>query len=142
MSEPIAAVSAELEMALSAYLRSNRVPGVAAGVVLSDKLAWSAGVGHADLASGRPTRASLLYDIASITKTFTGTAVMQLRDTGLLDLGLRPRLRKSKHPGAGSLHIDSAWIFVSRQCRRTKDGPAIPKPLYPRAASAQVVRGD
>ena len=29
---------------------------------------------------------AMLYAIASITKTFTGTAIMQLRDAGRLDL--------------------------------------------------------
>lgn len=42
--------------------------------------------GLADLASGRPVDERTIYHWASITKTFTGVAVMQLRDRGLLDL--------------------------------------------------------
>lgn len=43
-------------------------------------------VGFADLASGRPVDERTIFHWASITKTFTGIAIMQLRDRGLLDL--------------------------------------------------------
>ncbi len=60
--------------------------GAAAGVVHGDELAWSGGAGFADAATRKPATAHTLYRIASITKTFTGTAIMQLRDAGKLDL--------------------------------------------------------
>jgi CubicO group peptidase (beta-lactamase class C family) len=46
----------------------------------------------------------MLYAIASITKTFTGTAIMQLRDAGRLDLddpavAWLPELRQAASPG-------------------------------------------
>ena len=56
------------------------------GVVTGGELIWSAGVGFADLAAHRRPEASTLYRIASITKTFTGTAIMQLRAMGRLQL--------------------------------------------------------
>jgi len=67
-------------------VKEHRLPGAAAGVVHGDALVWSAGVGFADIAARRVPDASTLYRIASITKTFTGTAIMQLRDEGLLHL--------------------------------------------------------
>jgi len=45
-------------------------------------LAWLAGTGFAEAATGQATDPAMLYGIASITKTFTGTAIMQLRDAG------------------------------------------------------------
>ena len=42
--------------------------------------------GLADEASGRPVTEGTIYHWASITKTLTGIAIMQLRDRGLLDL--------------------------------------------------------
>lgn len=42
--------------------------------------------GHQDLAAGRRTDEHTIYHWASITKMFTGVAIMQLRDRGLLSL--------------------------------------------------------
>jgi len=81
-----AAGAAELETRLASFIEQNRLPGGAACVVCGDELTWSAGAGFADLATGKPTDPVMLYGIASITKTFTGTAIMQLRDAGRLDL--------------------------------------------------------
>jgi CubicO group peptidase (beta-lactamase class C family) len=81
-----AALAAELEARLAWFIEENRLPGGSAGVVCGDELTWSAGVGFAELATGKPTDPAMLYGIASITKTFTGTAIMQLRDAGRLDL--------------------------------------------------------
>jgi D-alanyl-D-alanine carboxypeptidase len=78
--------AAEFEAKLASFVRDNRLYGAAAGVVHGDDLAWSGGAGFADLAAGRPAGMDAVYRVASITKTFTGTAIMQLRDAGKLDL--------------------------------------------------------
>jgi D-alanyl-D-alanine carboxypeptidase len=67
-------------------VKEQRLPGAAVGVVHGDELVWSSGVGFADVAAGRTPDDDTLYRIASITKTFTGTAIMQLRDEGRLHL--------------------------------------------------------
>jgi CubicO group peptidase (beta-lactamase class C family) len=82
----IAAGAAELDAALNRFVTRNGLPGAAAGVVVGDELAWAAGAGFADLGAQVASDPGTLYRIASITKTFTGTAVMQLRDGGQLDL--------------------------------------------------------
>jgi CubicO group peptidase (beta-lactamase class C family) len=82
----IAAGAAELEAALNRFVAEGGQPGVVAGVVQGDELAWTGGVGFADTATQMTSDPGTLYRIASITKTFTGTAVMQLRDAGRLDL--------------------------------------------------------
>jgi CubicO group peptidase (beta-lactamase class C family) len=76
----------DLEARLVSFIEQNRLPGGAAGVVYGDELAWLAGAGFADVAAGKATDPAMLYGIASITKTLTGTAIMQLRDAGRLDL--------------------------------------------------------
>jgi len=47
---------------------------------------WAAAVGTASYEDERDATPETQYRIGSITKTFTATAVMQLRDAGLLDL--------------------------------------------------------
>jgi D-alanyl-D-alanine carboxypeptidase len=86
MVSPVAKITDELEAKAAAFVKERRLPGAAVGVVHRDDLVWSAGVGFADLEARRPHDGSTLHRIASITKTFTGTAIMQLRDQGRLDL--------------------------------------------------------
>ena len=84
--EPSAELASKLEARAAAFVKKHRLPGAAVGVVHGDRLAWSAGVGFADVAARRPPDDVTLYRVASITKTFTGTAILQLRDEGLLHL--------------------------------------------------------
>jgi CubicO group peptidase (beta-lactamase class C family) len=83
---PFAGATDELEAKARAFVREHRLPGAAAGVVHGDRLVWSTGVGFADTATRRAQSPDALHRIASITKTFTGTAIMQLRDEGALHL--------------------------------------------------------
>jgi CubicO group peptidase (beta-lactamase class C family) len=80
------AVSTELEACAARFVKEERLPGASVGVVLSDGLAWSAHIGFGDVERRERSQPSTLYAVASITKTFTGTAVMQLEARGLLDL--------------------------------------------------------
>ncbi len=67
--------------------RKHRVPGLFAGVVRDGGLAWSLGVGAADVDDlDTPPGPDDQFLIASNTKTFTAVLVMQLRDEGRLDL--------------------------------------------------------
>ena len=61
-------------------------PGLSVGIVYDQRLIWSAGYGLADVERGTPAATDTLYRIASITKLFTSTAIMQLRDQGSLQL--------------------------------------------------------
>jgi CubicO group peptidase (beta-lactamase class C family) len=80
------AVSAELEACAAGFVKKHRLPGASVGVVLPEGLAWSGQIGFSDLNRREVPKPSTLYAIASITKTFTGTAIMQLEARGLLDL--------------------------------------------------------
>src|SRR5262245_51426545 len=86
MGSPVVDVAAGLEAKAAACGNEQRLPGASVGIVHGDALVWSAGIGFADVAAERAPEATTLYRIASITKTFTGTAIMQLRDRGQLDL--------------------------------------------------------
>jgi len=86
MAGPVAAGARDFQTKVAKFVRENRLCGAAAGVVHGGELVWSGGAGFADADGGRAAGPDVLYRIASITKTFTGTGVMQLRDAGLLDL--------------------------------------------------------
>jgi CubicO group peptidase (beta-lactamase class C family) len=66
----------------------NRQPalGFALGVVRNGSLEFFHAHGLADLASNRPVAENTVFRVASITKTFTAIAVMQLWERGIIDL--------------------------------------------------------
>jgi len=66
----------------------NRRPavGLAVGVVRDGRLEFFHGHGLADIGSNTPVTEDTMFRIASITKTFTAIAVMQLWEKGLVDL--------------------------------------------------------
>jgi CubicO group peptidase (beta-lactamase class C family) len=66
--------------------QADRLPSVAASVVRKGELVWSNAVGSANYDESRDATPGTQYRIGSITKTFTATAIMQLRDAGALDL--------------------------------------------------------
>ena len=57
-------------------------PSLAIGIVFDQELVWSKAYGLADLEAGTPATNSTRYRAGSVTKVFTATAVMQLRDAG------------------------------------------------------------
>jgi CubicO group peptidase (beta-lactamase class C family) len=75
---------------LSAWVESqmayNGLPGLSIGILHDQELVWAAGFGRAGHEPARPATPDTLYRIASITKLFTSTAILQLRDAGKLRL--------------------------------------------------------
>ena len=67
----------------------HRVPALSVAIVRGDDVILNAAYGHADVATGRKATDATGYRIASITKTFTATAVMQLCERGLVRLDER-----------------------------------------------------
>jgi CubicO group peptidase (beta-lactamase class C family) len=100
---PVTDAAPELAARAASFVQEHRLPGAAVGVVHRDDLAWSAGTGLAELTDRQLADPATLYRVASITKTFTGTAIMQLRHAGLLQLddpvvAYLPELRRAASP--------------------------------------------
>jgi D-alanyl-D-alanine carboxypeptidase len=82
----IDAVLPRLTDRIHQVMTQQGVPGVSMGIVRDQEMLWSGGFGYADLASSRAMDADTIFGVASITKTFTATAIMQLRDKEKLSL--------------------------------------------------------
>ena len=63
-----------------------RDAGLAAAIVENGEIVWFTSAGYADLESRRQPDQLTTSRVASITKTFTATAIMRLRDAGMLEL--------------------------------------------------------
>ncbi|MDA1175019.1 MAG: serine hydrolase [Chloroflexi bacterium] len=76
----------EIDALVEAELASSPAPGVAVGVVRDGSLSLFRSYGASDLERGDKPTARSIARVASVTKTFTATAIMQLRDMSLLEL--------------------------------------------------------
>jgi CubicO group peptidase (beta-lactamase class C family) len=76
----------EITSRVSQILNRHPAVGLAVGVVRNGGLEFFRGHGLADIASKTPITEDTVFRIASITKTFTAIAVMQLLEEGLVDL--------------------------------------------------------
>ena len=61
-------------------------PGISVAVVKDQEVVWSRGFGYANVEDEIKASPETIYRIASITKLFTSTAIMQLRDKGKLSI--------------------------------------------------------
>jgi CubicO group peptidase (beta-lactamase class C family) len=78
----IVAAVPKLESHFAAYAERSEVPGLAVGLVVDGALVWAKGYGVRDLTARTPVDPDTLFRIASMTKAFTATAVLELRDAG------------------------------------------------------------
>jgi CubicO group peptidase (beta-lactamase class C family) len=71
---------------LEGQIAYRGLPGIAVGVVSDQELVWSRGFGFADVKAKVPMSPATKFRMASHSKVFTATAIMQLREQGKLRL--------------------------------------------------------
>jgi len=76
----------ELRQQLEKILKDTHTPGVSVAIVHRDGPEWVAGLGAADVASGRATTADTLFRIGSTSKAFAALSILMLADQGRLSL--------------------------------------------------------
>ncbi len=114
----------DLNHAVSEILGADYRPGLAACRVEGSRVMWSAGFGWADLEDEIAMTPDSLLNIASVSKTITATAVMQLWEAGKLDLDgsvdayLPFSVRNPKYP---EIVITCRQLLTHRSS--IKDGP-------------------
>jgi CubicO group peptidase (beta-lactamase class C family) len=76
-----------LETAITQAMQEQRIPGFAIGIVKDDRLVYARGFGVMRLGNpNRPITPETLFHMASITKPFVATALMQLVEQGKVHL--------------------------------------------------------
>ena len=77
---------AQLDTVLQEIASRWGVPGMGVGIVQGGEVVYARGFGVQSLETGAPVTPDSLFCVASITKCFVATAVMQLVEQGRLDL--------------------------------------------------------
>jgi len=147
------ATRAALAAALDKALSEVNAPGVIVGVRVGNQT-WTATRGVTDTASPAPVKLNEHTRIGSITKTFTGTLIMQLVDEGKLKLDdtidrwfpdlpdakqITVRMLGDMASGINSYTADQAWVakyFADPQGASTPEeliaaGVAAPRKIAP-----------
>lgn len=75
-----------VEALLSAEMSRQGIPGLSAAIAVDARLAWSNGFGLADVENNVPAKAVTVYRTASVGKSITAVAAVQLAERGKLDL--------------------------------------------------------
>lgn len=77
---------ANIPAKMQPFVDRNEIAGVVTCVATKDGIAHLAATGYADLEEKRPMKTDTIVWIASMTKSFTGVAVMMLKEEGRLAL--------------------------------------------------------
>jgi CubicO group peptidase (beta-lactamase class C family) len=93
----------QIETMMRERMAELHIPGLSYGVIIDGKLVLTKGLGVRDVATGAPVDEDTVFRIASMTKSFTGLAILKLRDAGKLRLDdpverYVPELRNWKPP--------------------------------------------
>ena len=78
--------SASLDSLIATQISQNHIPGLASCIVKNNQIIWNRCYGYANIEKSLMVNDSTSFLLASVTKTFTGTAVMQLWEQGLFGL--------------------------------------------------------
>lgn len=76
----------QLQQQLEKILHDSHTPGASVAIVHRAAPEWVAGLGKADVASGRATTPETLFRIGSTSKAFTSLSILLLVDQGKLSL--------------------------------------------------------
>ncbi len=68
------------------YIEQHHIPGLSACIVFDSEMIWSGSWGFQHIENAVQASESTVYMMASVSKTFTGAALMQLWEDGLFQL--------------------------------------------------------
>src|SRR5262245_31407939 len=76
----------ELESTVQTEMKNTNTPGVAVAVIRGDAVVFAKGFGVASVETKNPVSTDTLFQIGSLTKVFTSTAVLTAAEAGSLKL--------------------------------------------------------
>ncbi len=85
-SKKIKKLAPEIQKIIAEHAESNKIPGIAYGIVVDNELTIAAATGLINRETNRNAETTSSFRIASMTKSFTAMAILKLRDEGRLSL--------------------------------------------------------
>ena len=76
----------QFELILEKLRRNYKIPAFSAAITRDGKIVWAKGFGYANIENNTKATPSTSYHLASLTKTFASTIVLQLVEKGLVNL--------------------------------------------------------
>lgn len=116
-----------IDSRIDQLVTQRNIPGAVVGIVDRDGLIWAKAYGYADLGARVRATVDTRYQIGSVTKVFTATLILKLRDRG--QLGLDDPVSKWLQPGArtpGALPGGRPYISIRDLLTHTSGLPRDP----------------
>ena len=85
-TEPDTLDMSKVQEKIASEMEDKFIPGLAAALIIGDEVVWAEGFGWASVEEETPVTPNTPFMLASISKTFTGTALMQAMEEGHFDL--------------------------------------------------------
>lgn len=79
-------ITGELSRLIQSVVEESGITGLSVALVDDQEMVWAEGFGHADKENGVKATPQTIYGVASISKLFTATAIMQLAESGEIDI--------------------------------------------------------
>src|SRR5262245_1047674 len=76
----------QIDYIIGQIVQFYEIPGLAVGIVKDQKLVYARGFGVKSRATGEPITPTSLFHLASISKLFVATAIVQLVESGQVEL--------------------------------------------------------
>lgn len=108
--QKIKATQAAIDELYRQHAQKNNFPSLVYGVVADGQLLWTGSIGYTDVAKKVKADSRSVFRVASMSKSFTALAILQLRDSGLLQLDdpaetYIPELKDMQYPTADAPKI-------------------------------------
>src|SRR4051812_30303979 len=76
--DPVSAVSiTDFETRFENLRKKSNIPGMAAGIVRDGQVIWTKAFGYENTAQQKPVTNTTIFHLASLTKTFASTVIIQ-----------------------------------------------------------------
>lgn len=86
-SDPVSSTSmADFESRLENLRKKSNIPGMSAGIIRDGQVIWTKNYGYENVAQQKLVSNASIFHLASLTKTFASTVIMQLVSENKIDL--------------------------------------------------------